>query len=109
LDRSSITRGVTSASPAARSPRPIATLVAVVVVALLLLIACVNVGNLLSARAVVKRHEMSLRLALGASRWQLVRQLSAESAVLYSVGATLGLPLATWISRLLVSQLSSRR
>jgi predicted permease len=85
--------------------KPLLTIM--VVVALLLLIACVNVGNLLGARAVVKRHELSVRLALGASRWQLVRQLLAESVVLYTAGAAVGLALARWSSRLLVRQLST--
>jgi predicted permease len=85
--------------------KPLLTIM--VVVALLLLIACVNVGNLLGARAVVKQHELSVRLALGASRWQLVRQLLAESIVLYSAGAALGLAVARWSSHLLVRLLST--
>ena len=79
-----------------------------VVVALLLLIACVNVGNLLTARAIARRHELSLRLALGASRWRLVRQVLTETAVLYGLGATLGLAFATWGGAVLVSQLSTQ-
>ena len=59
------------------------------------------------ARAIARRYELSLRLALGASRWRIVRQLLAESVLLYGTGAVLGLMLATWSSRLLVSQLST--
>ena len=50
---------------------------------------------------------MSLRLALGASRWRLVRQLLTESALLYGIGAAFGVALATWSSRVLVRQLST--
>ncbi len=85
--------------------RPLMTLLAVV--ALLLLIACVNIANLLAARAIAKRPELSLRLALGAPRWRLVRQLLTESALLYALAAAGGLALAAWSSRLLVSQIAS--
>jgi len=85
--------------------RPLLTLM--LVVALLLLIACVNVANLLAARAIARRHELSLRLALGASRGRLVRQLLAESIVLYGIGAAGGLLLATWTSGALVHQLAT--
>lgn len=85
--------------------RPLLTIMAVV--ALLLVIACVNVASLLVARSIARRRELSLRLALGASRGRLVRQLLTESAVLYAAGAAIGLALATWISRLLVSLMST--
>ncbi len=85
--------------------RPLLTLM--LVVGLLLLIACVNVANLLTARAIARRHELSLRLALGASRGRLVRQLLAESVVLYGAGAAAGLLVATWTSGALVRQLST--
>jgi predicted permease len=77
------------------------------IVALVLLIACGNIANLQTARAVARNHEFSVRLALGASRWRLVRQLIVESLVLACVGAALGLALARWMSDVLLRQLTT--
>jgi predicted permease len=83
---------------------PLATLI--VIAGLLLVVACVNVANLLGARATSRRHDLSIRLALGASRSRLVRQLVAESVLLYGLGASLGLAVATWLARGLAAEIS---
>ena len=82
-------------------------LVLTAVAALVLLIACVNVANLMLARASARAGEVSLRLAIGASRGRLLRQFLVESVMLSAAGTALGVLIGQWASDALVSQLAT--
>ncbi|MCU1260173.1 MAG: hypothetical protein JWO80_3058 [Bryobacterales bacterium] len=80
--------------------RPLFVLMAMVGV--LLLIGCANLANLMLARATGRRHEFGIRVALGAAKWRIVRQMLTESLMLSVTGAIVGMVLATWANRLLL-------
>ncbi len=80
--------------------RPLFVLMAMV--GLLLLIACVNLANLMLARAAGRRREFGIRVALGAAKSRIIRQMLTESLMLSMTGAVLGLAIAYWVSPLLI-------
>jgi predicted permease len=78
------------------------------VVGIVLLIACVNIGNLQLVRASARQKELSIRLALGSSRWQLVRGILAESVVIASAGGALGMLVGVFGAQALLATMIGR-
>jgi len=83
--------------------RPLVILMGIV--AMVLLVACANLAGLLLARGTMRHHELSTRMAMGASRWAVARQLITESLLLAAAGGLLGLFLAQWGVTLLAGYL----
>ena len=80
-------------------------LILAVLVALVLLIASTNVGNLLTAQATSRSREMALRVSIGAGQWRLIQLVLVESALLAAIASVLGTFFATWSAPLVVAML----
>jgi predicted permease len=103
LDLPDMSRGISPQRRAFR--RSLLTLMAFV--ALLVVVGCANVANLLLARSAVRQRELAVRLAVGAGRGRIARQMLAESAIIAALGGLSGLALAMWATSLLSSLLAA--
>jgi len=104
---SALQRLGTSTSPKQRDPLAGVSGMLLLMSALVLVVACLNLANLMLARSAARRKEMAIRLALGGSRARIVRQLLTEGFVLSVAGGAAGLLLAWWTTSLLAGSMSS--
>lgn len=96
-----------SDSPQTDSELTIATILLMAVAGVVLLIACLNLANMMLARGAARRKEIAVRLALGGGRGRIVRQLLTEGLTLSLAGAAAGLLLAFWSTKLLIASFTS--
>ena len=96
----------TSTSPQVWNPLAAVSGMLLLMAALVLVVACLNLANLMLARSAARRKEMAIRLALGGSRARIVRQLLSEALLLSIAGAAVGVVIAWWTTSLLAGSLS---